>query len=184
GGGGPLRGQRGVRRPAGRPCEGPRNRSEEAQRERRRGGARASDRRERSARPDDADLRTPGPAAHEGDRRALSRGRQRRRDGDPGPLRRGTHACQATQPMSPETVGVVGSGTMGSGIAHTAALYGRPVILCDVAPEPLDRAVASIGKGLARSVEKGKLAAEARDAVLGRIETTTDLGALARADFV
>ena len=86
--------------------------------------------------------------------------------------------------MSPETVGVVGSGTMGSGIAHTAALYGRPVILCDVAPEPLDRAVASIGNGLARSVEKGKLAAEARDAVLGRIETTTDLGALARADFV
>jgi len=86
--------------------------------------------------------------------------------------------------MSPETVGVVGSGTMGSGIAHTAALYGRSVILCDVAPEPLDRAVASIGKGLARSVEKGKLAAEARDAVLGRIETTTDLGALVRADFV
>ena len=82
------------------------------------------------------------------------------------------------------TVGVVGSGTMGNGIAHTAALYERNVILVDVAPELLDRARGTIDRNLQRGVEKGKMTPEAKAGVLGRIETTTELSRLAAADFV
>jgi len=81
-------------------------------------------------------------------------------------------------------VGVVGAGTMGSGIAQVFAQAGLTVRLVDVAQPMLDRARASIEQSLAKFVSKGTLAAEARDATLGRLHLSTSLDALADADLV
>ncbi len=86
--------------------------------------------------------------------------------------------------MDIQTVGVVGAGTMGNGIAHIFAKGRYQVVLCDVQQEFLDRALATIGKNLEREVAKGKLAAEDRAAALARIRPTTDRSALAACDFV
>jgi 3-hydroxybutyryl-CoA dehydrogenase len=83
-----------------------------------------------------------------------------------------------------QTIGVVGAGTMGHGIAQVAAQAGYQVVLVDVAPEALARGVAQIGKGLGRLVEKGKLPAEERDAALARVQPAGELAALADADLV
>ncbi len=82
------------------------------------------------------------------------------------------------------TVGVVGAGTMGHGIAQVAAQSGFEVVLVDSAPAALERGRGQIGKGLERLVAKGKLAAEERDAALGRIAAHGELGALAAAELV
>jgi 3-hydroxybutyryl-CoA dehydrogenase len=86
--------------------------------------------------------------------------------------------------MKVETIGVVGSGTMGNGIAHAAAQAGRRVVLVDVEASLLTRAVGTIDKNLQRGVDKGKMSAEEKAAVLGRIETATDVARLDKADFV
>ncbi|MBI1874791.1 MAG: 3-hydroxybutyryl-CoA dehydrogenase [Acidobacteria bacterium] len=82
------------------------------------------------------------------------------------------------------TVGVVGAGTMGHGIAQVFAQAGFEVRLQDVAEVALDRARASIDKSLGKFVEKGKLQAAARDATLTRLRVTTDFDALSEADYV
>jgi 3-hydroxybutyryl-CoA dehydrogenase len=81
------------------------------------------------------------------------------------------------------TIGVVGAGTMGSGIAHVFARSGFDVLLCDVAQPVLDKAVERIRTNLGREAAKGKIAAEAVDAAVVRIRTTTDRQALAGAVF-
>lgn len=81
-------------------------------------------------------------------------------------------------------VAVVGAGTMGNGIAHVFAQHGWETALVDVAPEPLERARATIGQNLARQVKKGTLTAEQRDATLGRIRTAAALDPVADADLV
>jgi 3-hydroxybutyryl-CoA dehydrogenase len=81
-------------------------------------------------------------------------------------------------------IAVIGSGTMGSGIAQVFAQSGFSVTLQDVSQPALDRARGGIDKSLAKFVEKGKLSAVDRDATLGRLTTTVDLEALAAADFV
>jgi 3-hydroxybutyryl-CoA dehydrogenase len=86
--------------------------------------------------------------------------------------------------MSSRRIAVIGSGTMGSGIAQVFAQSGFPVTLQDVSPPALDRARAGIAKSLARFVEKGKLSPEDRDATLGRLATEGTLDALASADYV
>jgi 3-hydroxybutyryl-CoA dehydrogenase len=86
--------------------------------------------------------------------------------------------------MEIRTIGVVGAGTMGHGIAQVAAQSGYEVILVDAAPAALARGQAQIGKGYERLVGKGKLSAEARDQALGRLKTAGDLAALAQADLV
>ena len=86
--------------------------------------------------------------------------------------------------MSIKTVGVVGAGTMGNGIAQVFAQAGFDVRLVDVAQPMLDRARRSIESSLAKFVEKGKLSAADRDAALGRLSTGTTLDALAAADYV
>lgn len=82
------------------------------------------------------------------------------------------------------SVGVAGSGLMGSGIAQAAATAGFATILRDIDEATLRKASAGIEKSTAKFVEKGQLTAAARDAALARITTTTDLGALASADLV
>jgi len=86
--------------------------------------------------------------------------------------------------MDIKTFGVVGAGQMGNGIAHVAAVSGLDVIMHDISSEFVERGVRTIEKNLNRGVEKGKITAEERDAVLGRITTCTDLKDLAPADFV
>jgi 3-hydroxybutyryl-CoA dehydrogenase len=86
--------------------------------------------------------------------------------------------------MDIKTVGVVGAGTMGNGIAQVFAQSGFKVVLVDVAQPMLDRARATIEKSLARFVEKGRLAAADRDAALGRLATAPSIERLAETDYV
>ena len=82
------------------------------------------------------------------------------------------------------TIGVVGAGTMGHGIAQVAAQAGLDVTLADVAPAALERGLQGIGKSLDRMVAKGKLSADDKAAALGRIRTASELGVLAGAQLV
>jgi 3-hydroxybutyryl-CoA dehydrogenase len=86
--------------------------------------------------------------------------------------------------MDIKTVGVVGAGTMGNGIAQVFAQAGFTVRLVDVAQPMLDRARATIEKSLAKFVERGRLTAGDRDASLRRISTATSLDSLGDADYV
>jgi 3-hydroxybutyryl-CoA dehydrogenase len=83
-----------------------------------------------------------------------------------------------------QTVGVVGAGTMGAGIAQVAAQAGKRVILVDLTEDLLARATARIDKGLKRLVEKERLTDGDRQSALARIETSTDPGRLAPAGLV
>ncbi|HEY3038533.1 MAG TPA: 3-hydroxybutyryl-CoA dehydrogenase [Pyrinomonadaceae bacterium] len=83
-----------------------------------------------------------------------------------------------------ETIGVVGSGTMGNGIAQVAARAGYDVIMCDVKEEFLQRGLSAIDKSLQRDVDKERLAVEEKTATVGRIKTTTAVESLSGAAFV
>lgn len=83
-----------------------------------------------------------------------------------------------------KTVGVVGAGTMGRGIARVAAEAGFQVLLVDVTQELVDRALQANDRELQRMVEKGKLSAEDRAAVMARFKGTADLAEMAACDFV
>jgi 3-hydroxybutyryl-CoA dehydrogenase len=83
-----------------------------------------------------------------------------------------------------QTIGVVGAGTMGHGIAQVSAQNGYEVVLVDAVPEALERGRTQIAKGYERLVGKGKLAAEDRDQALARLSTAGDLGALDGVDLV
>jgi 3-hydroxybutyryl-CoA dehydrogenase len=83
-----------------------------------------------------------------------------------------------------EKIVVIGAGTMGNGIAHVAAASGFPVTLIDVGDELLRRAVDTISANLQRGVDKGKMSAEEKQAVLGRINAVTGFDAVAEADIV
>jgi 3-hydroxybutyryl-CoA dehydrogenase len=83
-----------------------------------------------------------------------------------------------------KTVGVIGAGTMGSGIAQVFAQSGFTVKLHDAAPAAIDRARSGIDKSLAKFVEKGKLTAADRDAALGRLQPASTLDVLGDADYV
>jgi 3-hydroxybutyryl-CoA dehydrogenase len=82
-----------------------------------------------------------------------------------------------------KTVAVLGAGTMGNGIAHVFARAGYSVILRDVETRFLDRGMETIGKNLDREVKKEKIAASEKPLILARIQPTTDVSALAAADF-
>jgi 3-hydroxybutyryl-CoA dehydrogenase len=83
-----------------------------------------------------------------------------------------------------ETVGVVGLGTMGAGIAQVCAHAGLPVIGREVTAELGERGRAAVEKGLARHVEKGRMTPAERDGALDRLTVTTDLAALAPCQLV
>ena len=83
-----------------------------------------------------------------------------------------------------EIIGVVGAGTMGSGIAQVAARAGYSVVLRDVKDEFLQRGLATIDRSLQRDVDKQRLGEEEKRAVLARVRTTTEMGELAGAGFV
>ena len=83
-----------------------------------------------------------------------------------------------------QTIAVIGSGTMGSGIAQVFAQAGYAVLLHDVQQAALERARGGIEKSLAKFVEKGKLSAAGRDATLGRLTVSAVIEDLATADYV
>jgi 3-hydroxybutyryl-CoA dehydrogenase len=77
--------------------------------------------------------------------------------------------------LSFERIAVVGAGTMGNGIAHVAAQHGKSVVLVDVDPAQLERALATIAKNLDRQIKKDLIDETAKADTLLRIETATDL---------
>jgi len=80
---------------------------------------------------------------------------------------------------------VVGAGTMGNGIAHVCAQYGLPVVLCDVKPNLVDKALKIIESNLDRQVKKGTLKEEQKKRTLEQIKTSVNLeSACAEADIV
>jgi 3-hydroxybutyryl-CoA dehydrogenase len=85
--------------------------------------------------------------------------------------------------MDIKTFGVVGAGTMGGGIAQTAATTGFDVLLHDVGPETLEKALKVLDKSLSKLIEKGKIK-EDKATILGRIKPTTSLGDFKNADYV
>jgi len=86
--------------------------------------------------------------------------------------------------MSIKTVGVVGSGIMGSGLAEVIARAGMQVIVRSRQQASADAMVASVAKGLAKQVEKGRLTEDESAAILGRITAVSDLKALADCDLI
>jgi len=82
------------------------------------------------------------------------------------------------------SVGVIGAGTMGNGIAQACAVAGVDAVMIDVAEAPLAKGMATIRGSLERLVKKDKLSAADRDAALGRLRTATDYAALAGVDLV
>ena len=82
------------------------------------------------------------------------------------------------------TVMVVGAGLMGSGIAQVSAVAGHEVVLRDIDDAALSRGRSSIEASLGKFAQKGALSADDAEAALGRITTTTDLDAVAKADIV
>lgn len=83
-----------------------------------------------------------------------------------------------------EIIGVIGAGTMGNGIAQTAAGAGFQVVMCDVSSDFLDRGRANISRSLDRFVKKEVMTEEQKSDVLGRISTTTELSDLANCSLV
>jgi 3-hydroxybutyryl-CoA dehydrogenase len=79
---------------------------------------------------------------------------------------------------------VIGAGTMGNGIAHTAAASGFDVTLIELAQEYLDRGMKTISANLQRGVDKGRMSADEKEAVLGRITPSTRTDDVAGADLV
>ncbi len=86
--------------------------------------------------------------------------------------------------MDVKTFGVIGSGQMGNGIAQVAATAGLNVIMNDIKTEFCEKGMATIAGSLARLVKKEKISEADKDAILGRIKTTTTLKDMAEADFV
>jgi 3-hydroxybutyryl-CoA dehydrogenase len=79
---------------------------------------------------------------------------------------------------------VIGGGTMGNGIAHTAAATGFDVTLVEMNDALIERAMKTIDSNLQRGVDKGKMTADEKQSVLGRIRTSTDLESIGDADLV
>lgn len=86
--------------------------------------------------------------------------------------------------MEIKTIGVIGAGQMGSGITQVAAASGFSVIMNDIKDEFVERGFSTIEKSLGRMVKKEKISPEDQKAILGRIEGSTSLNDMVKADFV
>jgi 3-hydroxybutyryl-CoA dehydrogenase len=82
------------------------------------------------------------------------------------------------------TVGVVGLGTMGAGIAQVVAHHGYEVLACEVSNDLVQAGLSRIGAGFGRHVERGRMTAEERDSALARLAGTTDLDAFGGCELV
>jgi 3-hydroxybutyryl-CoA dehydrogenase len=87
-------------------------------------------------------------------------------------------------PAMISTVGIIGAGQMGNGIAHVVALAGIDVLLLDAKPEMVAKAIATIGKNLDRQLGKGAITADQKEAALARIAAAAGYEAMAPCDIV
>ena len=101
-----------------------------------------------------------------------------------GRRQRGRSSRRTIKMAAIQSVGVIGAGTMGNGIAHVAARSGFKVILHDVDQGSLDRAISTITKNLDREVAKGKISVDDKSSALSRISPTVQNAALADAEFI
>ncbi len=83
-----------------------------------------------------------------------------------------------------QTIGVIGSGTMGNGIAQVAARAEIAVVMCDISEDFLSRGIASIDKSLQRDVDKERLTSDAKREIISRIRPTISVEELGGVDFV
>ena len=83
-----------------------------------------------------------------------------------------------------KTLGIVGAGTMGNGIAQVASAAGIDIIMRDIKDEFVENGIKNVDKFLSVSVKKGKITEEKKAEILGRIHGTTDAGELAKADLI
>lgn len=86
--------------------------------------------------------------------------------------------------MDIATIGVVGAGQMGNGIAHVMTLAGYNVVLNDISQDALDNAVSLISKNMNRQVSREKITEDQKDAALSRLQTTLELPTLGQTDLV
>ncbi len=86
--------------------------------------------------------------------------------------------------MNIQSIGIVGAGQMGNGIAHVCALAGYDVTLHDISREALDNAMQLIRRNLERQIARERITPDARDAALARIRTTTNLAEVGPADLI
>ncbi|WP_076590865.1 3-hydroxybutyryl-CoA dehydrogenase [Herminiimonas arsenitoxidans] len=86
--------------------------------------------------------------------------------------------------MNMKTIGVIGAGQMGNGIAQVCAAAELDVVLRDLSEEALEKALATISTNLDRSIKSGKLEAKKKQEILAHIYTSTDIGALVGCDFI
>lgn len=94
------------------------------------------------------------------------------------------HSNKGTLGMDIRSVGIVGAGQMGNGIAHVFALAGYDVLLNDVNPDMLGKAIATIDKNMERQVSRGKVSVEDKAAAMARISTTITLADLGPLDLI
>jgi 3-hydroxybutyryl-CoA dehydrogenase len=86
--------------------------------------------------------------------------------------------------MEIKTIGVVGAGQMGNGIVQVAAQFGFSLVMSDIADSFVQKGLGTISKNLAKMVEKGKISAQKKEEIIGRIKGTVQVKDLAEADFV
>ena len=86
--------------------------------------------------------------------------------------------------MAIQTVGIVGAGQMGNGIAHVFALAGYDVLMNDISEESLTKAIAAIDRNIERQVTRGKVTAEAKTVAMARIRTTLTIADLGPCDLI
>jgi 3-hydroxybutyryl-CoA dehydrogenase len=86
--------------------------------------------------------------------------------------------------MSIQSIGVIGAGTMGNGIAQAFAVAGIPVVMVDIAQAALDRGMKTVDGSLSRIVQKQKMTDADKTAALGRIKTSTDMSAMKDCDLL
>ena len=86
--------------------------------------------------------------------------------------------------MSIQTVGVVGAGTMGNGIAQACAVVGIDVVMVDISEQAVAKGLATVSASLDRLIKKEKMTEAEKAAALGRIQGSTDYAALAGAQLV
>ncbi len=83
-----------------------------------------------------------------------------------------------------KTVGVIGAGQMGSGIAQVCALAGIDVLLHDITPERIEKGISTVGSGLGRQVTSGKITEDARNTALGHVKAANAVADLGACDLV
>jgi 3-hydroxybutyryl-CoA dehydrogenase len=93
-------------------------------------------------------------------------------------------APMVIEPPEINTVGVIGAGQMGNGIAHVCALAGLPVTIVDIKPDALAKALSLMARNMDRQVNRSIITADQRDEALVRVKTATDYAAFADADLV